>query len=107
MPKRRPKATKIDEKSNPKNKRRADRKNLHFSAQREGEKAPKISLRQKLLKERDLENIDFSLVFAVFFAMAPLAEIAKIDTLECAARLEKRTESTQKNIGKIDKNRQN
>ena len=81
--------------------------NLNFSTQREGEKAPKISLRQKLLKERDLENIDFSLVFAVFFAMAPFAGMAKIHTLECAAWLEKRTENTQKNIGKIDKNRQN
>ena len=103
MPKRRPKATKINEKSIPKNNCRADRKNFNFSAQREGEQAQKISLRQKLLKERDLENIDFSLVFAVFFAMAPLAGMARINTLECAARLEKRTDSTQKNIGKIVK----
>ena len=57
-------------------------------------------------KDRNLENIDFPMVFTIYSARSPFAMKTKIDATGGTAPLQKNSETTQANIRKISKNLQ-
>ena len=74
---------------------------------RAAKRGENVMLRGKTLKERNLENVDFLLVFTIYSAMSHLGEPKKNEERACTAGLPKRTENASARSAKNGKKGEN
>ena len=71
---------------------------MAFSTQREELHALKLILFETLQEARNLENVDFILVFTVYSAMSHFARTTKIEATERAALLQRCNDGAQEKV---------